>query len=81
KSETNKIMKELKGAGFKVSSVCRVGDPLTEILSVAEETNATLILMGSHGKGVVREWLIGSVSLNVIRTADRPALVIHERES
>ena len=57
------------------------GDPLTEILAVAEEPKASLILMGSHGKGVVREWLIGSVSLNVIRTADRPALVIHEREA
>ncbi len=81
KNNTNEMMKELDDAGFKVSSLCRVGDPLTEILSVAGEVDASLILMGSHGKGVVREWLIGSVSLNVIRTADRPALVIHEREA
>ncbi|MCK4267393.1 MAG: universal stress protein, partial [Actinomycetia bacterium] len=58
--------------------ICKAGDPLREILLAAEENDASLILMGSHGKSVIREWLTGSVSLNVIRTANRPALVIHE---
>lgn len=75
---TGKVVSRLQGDGFAVEAVCRVGDPLTEILSVAEEVNASLIVMGSHGKGIFKEWLIGSVSLNVIRTADRPALVVYQ---
>jgi nucleotide-binding universal stress UspA family protein len=76
--ECAKIARELDGSGLKVESICRAGDPLVEILSVAGEVDASLIVMGSHGKGVVREWLVGSVSLNIIRTADRPALIVHE---
>ncbi len=76
--DTGQMVKELTKKGFNVKSICNVGDPLREILVAAEENDASLILMGSHGKSVLREWLIGSVSLNVIRTANRPALVIHE---
>lgn len=74
---TGRVAAQLKKDGFEVEAICRAGDPLTEILSVADEVGASLIVMGSHGKGVLKEWLIGSVSLNVIRTADRPALVVH----
>ncbi len=76
--DTGQMVNELTKKGFNVKSICKAGDPLREILLAAEENDASLILMGSHGKGVIREWLIGSVSLNVIRTANRPALVIHE---
>ena len=75
--ENAKVAKELTRAGFEVRAVCRAGDPLAEILSVADEVDASLIVMGSHKKGVLKEWLVGSVSLNVIRTADRPTLVVH----
>ena len=77
RAESGRIGADLKKAGLKVELVCHAGDPLSEILAVADKAEASLIVMGSHGKGVVKEWLVGSVSLNVIRTADRPALVVH----
>ncbi len=77
KEQTNRLAADLRKDGFEVEGICRAGDPLSEILAAADETGASLIVMGSHGKGVVKEWLVGSVSLNVIRTADRPALVVH----
>lgn len=76
--ECNEIAAELKKSGLKTKSICRIGDPLREILDVADEEDVSLIVMGSHGKSIIKEWLVGSVSLNVIRVADRPALVVHE---
>lgn len=69
--------KKLKRSGFKTKSYCRIGDPLQEILRLADDEGVSLIVMGSHGKSIVKEWLIGSVSLSVVRTVDRPALLVH----
>ena len=44
------------------------------ILGHAEE--AQLIVVGTHGKGLVRRILLGSVSRQVLNDADRPVAVI-----
>jgi len=76
--DTVSAEKEIKRSKIKTKSFCQVGDPLREILAKAEEEDVSLIVMGSHSKSIVKEWLLGSVSLNVIRTAGRPALIVHE---
>lgn len=76
--ETVAAENEIKRSNIKTKSYCQVGDPLHEILTKADDEDISLIVMGSHGKGIVKEWLLGSVSLNVIRTANRPALIVHE---
>lgn len=78
KKETDAAEKELIRSKFKAKSIYKIGDPLQEILNLAEAENVSLIVMGSHGKGKVKEWLAGSVSLSVVRTANRPALLVHE---
>ncbi len=78
RKDTVAVENEIKRSKIKTKSFCQIGDPLREILAKADEEDVTLIVMGSHGKGIVKEWLLGSVSLNVIRTADRPALIVHE---
>lgn len=77
-ADMGRLTSHLQNEGFEVESICRAGDPLAEILSVIDEVGASLIVMGSHSNSVLKEWLVGSVSLNVIRTADRPALIIHK---
>jgi nucleotide-binding universal stress UspA family protein len=52
-----------------------------QIVRVAEEIGAGLIVMGSRGLGGVRRALIGSVSDSVVRHAHCPVLVVrHEKE-
>ena len=51
------------------------GAPADAILSVARETGAELIVVGSHGYGPVHA-LLGSVSHELLRTADIPVLVV-----
>lgn len=47
-----------------------------QIVQVAEEIGAGLIVMGSRGLGGVRRALIGSVSDSVVRHAHCPVLVV-----
>jgi nucleotide-binding universal stress UspA family protein len=52
-----------------------------QIVRVAEEIGAGLIVMGSRGLGGVRRALMGSVSDSVVRHAHCPVLVVrHEKE-
>jgi nucleotide-binding universal stress UspA family protein len=52
------------------------GDPAKEILRVAREADAELIVLGTHGRGGLPRLLLGSVAEQVIRTAPCPVLTI-----
>ena len=54
----------------------RVGRPDEEIVALAEEIGAGLIVMGSRGLGGIRRLLMGSVSVSVVRHAHCPVLVV-----
>jgi nucleotide-binding universal stress UspA family protein len=51
-----------------------------QIVQVAEDIGADLIVIGKWGLGRVRRALIGSVSDSVIRYAPCPVLVVHPRK-
>jgi len=52
-----------------------------EIVEVAEEAGAGLIVMGSRGLGGMRRALMGSVSDSVVRHAHCPVMVVrYEKE-
>ena len=52
------------------------GKPFREILRVAAETNADLIVMGVHGRGAVERWVFGSTTHHVLREARRAVLTL-----
>jgi nucleotide-binding universal stress UspA family protein len=52
------------------------GDPVTQILRVAEETKSGLIILGTHGRTGIRRVLMGSVAERVLRTANCPVLTV-----
>lgn len=56
----------------------RIGRPEEEIVGLAEEVRAGLIVMGSRGLGGMRRALMGSVSDSVVRHAHCPVLVVRE---
>lgn len=57
----------------------RLGSPAAEILQLAEEVGAHLVLVGSHGRTGLKRMLMGSVSEKVVREARCPVLVVRER--
>jgi nucleotide-binding universal stress UspA family protein len=52
------------------------GDPREQIAHEAEEWGADLIVLGARGLGAVRSFLLGSVSLGVLRHAPCSVLVV-----
>ena len=57
----------------------RIGRPATEILRLAEEVGADLIIVGSHNHTGVRRWLLGSTAERVVREAGCPVVVARQK--
>ena len=64
-----------KGAR-EVNVLLKYGIPVSEILKITQEDDYSFIIMGSQGRGYVKEVLLGSVSDNVVRHATLPVLLI-----
>lgn len=54
----------------------RSGDAVDEIIHFAEEINADLIVMATHGRGGLSHILMGSTAEHVIRKASCPVLTL-----
>ena len=65
-----------KYAGARFSAV--VGDPGHEIAAHAQQVDADLIVLHSHGRTGLKRMLIGSVAERVVRLAHCPVLVLRE---
>lgn len=70
----------LRDTGRPVSTQVRTGHPAEEIVKAAEETGADIIVVGSHGLTGVRRFLIGSVSSQVLQSADCSVLIVKNPE-
>jgi nucleotide-binding universal stress UspA family protein len=57
-----------------------IGRPDAQIVEVAEEMGAGLIVIGSRGVGFMRRALLGSVSESTVHHAHCPVLVVRPRE-
>jgi len=52
------------------------GDSVTQILAVAKETSADLVVIGTHGRTGLSRLLMGSVAEQVVRKAPCPVLTV-----
>jgi nucleotide-binding universal stress UspA family protein len=66
----------LKAGVSEVQTVFDPGRPLPAILKVLQSQDITLIVMGTQGKGFIKELFLGSVAHNVSRLALCPVLFI-----
>lgn len=74
-------VEQVKAAGGSVVGAhLGMGRPDVEIVKLAEEIGAGLIVMGSRGHGGVRRALLGSVSDSVVRHAHCPVLVVRREQ-
>jgi len=63
------------GAGVNVEVEVVEGDPAERILELARIRNVDLIVVGSRKLGALAGALLGSVSREILRHADRPVLI------
>ncbi|MCK9276265.1 MAG: universal stress protein [Syntrophales bacterium] len=77
KKEMDEIERELKELGFKVRIRIEKGDPCREMLRIEEEENVSVIIIGARGKASsLPKMLLGSVSYNLVRKANKPVLIV-----
>ncbi|HEV2462153.1 MAG TPA: universal stress protein [Ktedonobacterales bacterium] len=65
--------------GPHVDTKIMTGDPADVILSIAEDTDVDLIVVGSRGLSATQRFLIGSVSTKVTTHAHCAVLVAHPK--
>jgi nucleotide-binding universal stress UspA family protein len=58
------------------TAICRNGQPMAEIVAVAEEIGAKLIVMGTHGRGPLKQLFLGSTAEGVARMAPCPVMTV-----
>ena len=66
------------GGASVVQTYLGTGRPDEEILELAEEIDAVMVVTGSRGLGGVRRALLGSVSESVVHHAHCPVLVVRD---
>jgi nucleotide-binding universal stress UspA family protein len=72
-------VERVRSAGGTVAQThLRMGEAAREIVLLAEELGAGLIVMGSRGHGGIRRALMGSVSESVVRHAHCPVTIVRE---
>jgi nucleotide-binding universal stress UspA family protein len=69
---------ETLGAGAAARHRLRVpiGEPSTQILAIAADVDAQLIVLATRGASGMSKFLFGSIAERVLRTATRPVLVV-----
>jgi universal stress protein A len=57
----------------------RMGDPAVEVLQLASQLGADLIVMATHGRKGLRRLVLGSVAEHVVREAPCPVLTVRPK--
>ncbi|GGB42209.1 universal stress protein [Virgibacillus dakarensis] len=80
---TKQIKEDVKNRLFsnwkdRVQFIHQTGHPSITICNVAKEKHANLIIVGSHGRGLVDRALLGSVAHGVLHRTHIPVLVVRK---
>lgn len=72
----NEIGEALRSKGAMVTAKVAVGDASEEIVKLAEEIDAHLIAMSTHGRSGLSRWAFGSVTDKVLRREGRIPIIM-----
>ncbi len=69
---------ESLGSDVSYDTVVALGIPHAEIIRVAEEYGADLLVMSTHGRGFISHAVMGSTTERVLRRSPCPVLVVRD---
>ena len=75
-SELQGMSSRLRKDGVNAQALLLKGDPAKLIIDKAGELRAEMIILGSHGHGLLHKALLGSVSESIIRHAGSNILIV-----
>ena len=70
------VTDKLTRMNYPAEAKVGMGDPAFAILEQAQASQADLIVMGTHGRGGLSRFLMGSVSHSVLHQANSPVLIV-----
>lgn len=73
-------IKKQAGDDLTLYTYTKLGSPKTEILATAEECNADMIILGTHGRTGFDHFISGSVAESVARKSKCPVLIIPNKD-
>ena len=71
-----KYADQLRDAGIETKAILVQGPTVDTLLEMAEKQDSDLIVVGSHGRGMVAEMFMGSVSQGLVRDGRYPITVV-----
>jgi nucleotide-binding universal stress UspA family protein len=71
----DQVKAEIEKSGLLVKPIVALGFPAGEIVQIAQQEKVDMILIASHGKGFIKQRLLGSTAADVIRLSSVPILV------
>jgi nucleotide-binding universal stress UspA family protein len=71
-----RFVDQLRGAGLQADSRVVQAEAAAGIAALGRELSADLLVMGTHGHSEIRHLFVGSVTEDVIRSTDRPVLLV-----
>ncbi len=80
KAELAKLGAEARERDIAVVEQVIQGKPSAEIVRFARETQVDMIVLGTHGKGMLDQALFGSTTERVVRRAPCPVLTVRLAE-
>jgi nucleotide-binding universal stress UspA family protein len=80
KNELAKLGEEARARGLTVQEQVVQGKPSAEIIRFASEHEIDVIVLGTHGKGMLDQALFGSTTERVVRRAPCPVLTVRKPE-
>lgn len=66
----------LEAHGFRVTIEMPFGLPAHTLADTAEKHDVSLVVIGSHGRGIMGEAILGSVSTKLLHLTQRPILLL-----
>jgi nucleotide-binding universal stress UspA family protein len=80
RTELAKLGQEARDRGVAVQEQVIQGKPSNEIIRFASESHVDMIVLGTHGKGMLDQALFGSTTERVVRRAPCPVLTVRTAE-
>ena len=75
-SKLDELVTQVKADLSNVSAKIADGSPLHELLDYLKESRADLLVLGTHGHGVIASLLLGSVTEGMVRKSTVPTLIV-----
>lgn len=78
-AKLNRIAEEIRSrAGVKITTIVTAGRIREEVVRIADEMDADIIILGTHGVSGLREFFMGSNAFRIVSEAGCPVLSVQD---